>query len=138
MANRITLRAFEAAGDLSYDTGADLAPWQPSRLFYTAIPLERIRRMHRIFVDQGQEPDFDPEVLGTSEEKISAVIDVRKFLSRKLEALNCHQSQMNPNGIFRRMPDKLREEAMGYEHFECVHGCPPGNGKKSDLFEGLQ
>lgn len=137
MANRITLQAFKAAGDRGYDTREDLAPWQPSRLFYTAIPLERIRRMHRIFVDQGQEPDFDPEVLGTSEEKISAVIDVRKFLSRKLEALNCHQSQMNPDGIFRRMPEKFREEAMGYEHFECVHGCPPVNGKKNDLFEGL-
>ncbi len=137
MANRITLRAFDAAGDRDYQTRDGLEPWQPSRLFYTAIPLERIRRMHRIVIEQGQEPNFDPEVLGTSEEKISAVIDVRKFLSRKLEALNCHQSQMNPNGIFRRMPEKLREEAMGYEHFECVQGCPPVNGKKSDLFAGL-
>ena len=137
MANRITLRAFDAAGDRDFNTRDGLEPWQPSRLFYTAIPLERIRRMHRIFIDQGQEPDFDPEVLGTPAEKISAVIDVRKFLSRKLEALNCHQSQMNPNGIFRRMPEKLREEAMGYEHFECVQGCPEVNGKESDLFVGL-
>jgi N-acetyl-1-D-myo-inositol-2-amino-2-deoxy-alpha-D-glucopyranoside deacetylase len=137
MANRITLRAFDAAGDREFNTREGLEPWQPSRLFYTAIPLERIRRMHRIFIDQGQEPDFDPEVLGTPAEKISAVIDVRKFLSRKLEALNCHQSQMNPNGIFRRMPEKLREEAMGYEHFECVQGCPGVNGKESDLFVGL-
>ena len=137
MANRITLRAFKAAGDRDYNTPGGLEPWQPSRLFFTAIPLERIRRMHRVYVEQGEEPDFDPEVLGTSEDKISAVIDVRKFLSRKLEALNCHQSQMNPNGIFRRMPEKLREEAMGYEHFECVHGCTPVNGKEGDLFVGL-
>jgi len=137
MANRISQRAFDAAGDRDYSTGDGLEPWQPSRLFYTAIPLERIRRMHRLFIDQGQEPDFDPEVLGTAEEKISAVIDVRKFLARKLEALNCHQSQMNPNGIFRRMPQKMRAEAMGYEHFECVRGCPPVNGKISDLFAGL-
>ena len=137
MANRITQRAVKASGDRDYKSGEDLEPWQPSRLYYTAIPLERIRRMHRIYIEQGEEPDFDPEVLGTSEEKISAVIDVRKFLARKLEALNCHQSQMNPNGIFRRMPEKLREEAMGYEHFECVDGCPPVNGKESDLFVGL-
>jgi len=137
MANRITLRAFEAAGDRDYQPGDGLDPWQPFRLFYTAIPLERIRRMYKIIIDQGQPPGFDPEVLGTSDEKISAVIDVREFISRKLEALNCHQSQMNPNGIFRRMPQKMREEAMGYEHFECVRGCPPGNGKASDLFAGL-
>jgi len=62
---------------------------------------------------------------------------VRKFLSRKLAALNCHQSQMNPNSIFRRMPEKLREEAMGYEHFECVRGCTLTNGREADLFAGL-
>jgi LmbE family N-acetylglucosaminyl deacetylase len=137
MANRITRRAFEAAGDRDFQAGNSLEPWQPSRLFYTAIPLERIRRMYRIIVEQGQDPGFDPEVLGTSEEKISAVIDVREFISRKLEALNCHQSQMNPKGLFRRMPQKMREEATGYEHFECVQGCPPVNGKQSDLFAGL-
>jgi N-acetyl-1-D-myo-inositol-2-amino-2-deoxy-alpha-D-glucopyranoside deacetylase/mycothiol S-conjugate amidase len=138
MANRITRRAFKASGDRNYHFSKGLEPWQPSRLYYTAIPLERIRRMHKIIVKQGEEPGFDPEVLGTPEEKISAVIDVREFLSRKLEALNCHQSQMNPDSILRRMPDKLREEAMGYEHFECVHGCSSSNGKETDLFDGLR
>jgi len=130
-------QAFKASGDREYDIGKGLKPWQPSKLYYTAIPLDRIRRMHKIIVDRGEEPGFDPEVLGAPEEKISAIIDVRKFLTRKLEALNCHQSQMNPNGIFRRMPAKMRQEAMGYEHFECVLGCSPSDGKESDLFEGL-
>jgi LmbE family N-acetylglucosaminyl deacetylase len=137
MANRITRRAFDAAGDRDYPTGNGFEPWQPSRLYYTAMPMERMRRLHRLFTDQGQEPGFDPEVLGTAEEKISAVIDVREFIPRKLKALNCHQSQMNPNGLFRRMPEKIRTEAIGYEHFECVQGCPPVNGKQSDLFAGL-
>ena len=137
MANRVTLRAFHTSGDRGYNAGQGLAPWQPTKLYYTAIPLERIRRMHEILVKQGEEPGFDPEVLGTPEEKISATIDVRKFLSRKLEALNCHQSQMNPNSIFRRMPEKLRAEAMGYEHFECVSGCTQTNSRETDLFEGL-
>jgi len=137
MANRVTLRAFHAAGDRGYHVGPKLAPWQPTKLYYTAIPLERIRRMHKILVERGEEPGFDPEVLGTPEDRISAIIDVRKFLSRKLEALNCHQSQMNPNSIFRRMPEKLRMEAMGYENFECVHGCALTNGRETDLFEGL-
>ena len=137
MANRVTLRAFKASGERSYHGNDGLEPWQPSKLYYTAIPLERIRRMYDTIVESGEEPGFDPEVLGTPEEKISAVIDVRKFLSRKLAALNCHQSQMNPNSIFRRMPEKLRKEAMGYEHFECVHGCSLSNGRESDLFEGL-
>jgi len=137
MANRVTRLAFEASGDQDYHINGGPEPWQPARLYYTAIPLDRIRRLHKLIAEQDEDPGFDPEVLGTAEEKISAVIDVRKFLTRKLDALNCHQSQMNPNGIFRRMPEKMREEAMGYEHFECVNGCTPTNGKVNDLFEGL-
>ena len=137
MANRVTLHAFHASGDPDYNIQNGLDPWQPAKLYYTAIPLARIRRMHRICVERGEEPGFDPEVLGTPEEQISAAVDVRRFLSQKIEALNCHWSQMNPNSILRRMPDELREEALGYEHFQCVHGCTASDGKETDLFEGL-
>jgi LmbE family N-acetylglucosaminyl deacetylase len=137
MANRITLAAFKASGDAGYPIGDGDEPWQPSKLYYTAIPLARIRRMHAASVDRGEEPGFDPEVLGTPEEKISTTVDVRTYLSRKMEALYCHQSQMNPNSIFRRMTDKVREEVMGFENFECVYGCTNRNGKEADLFEGV-
>lgn len=138
MANKVTRLAFRASGDPDYEVSEKLEPWRPAKLYYTAIPLQRMRRMHSIIVKRGEEPGFDPEVLGTPEEKISAVIDVRKFLTQKMEALNCHQSQMNPNSILRRIPAGLREEALGYEHFECVHGCPPTGHKESDLFESLR
>lgn len=137
MANTVTRHAFQASGDPEYAIETEREPWQPARLYYTAIPLERIRRMHKMATAQGEEPGFDPEVLGTPEEKISAVVDVRKYLSQKLEALYCHQSQMNPNSIIRRMSEQLREEAFGYEHFQCVQGCTPNDRKESDLFEGL-
>ncbi len=137
MANRVTLRAFQASGDVNFEIGEALEPWQPAKLYYTAIPLERIRRMYRIVQERGEEPGFDPEVLGTPENKISTVVDVREYLSRKLAALDCHQSQMNPNSIMRRMPEEWRLEVMGYEHFQCVHGCPAADTKEADLFEGL-
>ena len=137
MANRVTLRAFQASGDSHFEIGEALEPWQPAKLYYTAIPLERIRRMYRIVMERGEEPGFDPDVIGTPEDKISTVVDVREYLSQKLEALNCHQSQMNPNSVIRRMSEELREEVMGYEHFQCVHGCPAADTKETDLFEGL-
>lgn len=137
MANRVTLRAFQASGDPHFEIEGALQPWQPVKLYYTAIPLARLRRMHRIAKDRGQDPGFDPELLGTPEENISAVIDVRQYLSQKLEALDCHQSQMNPTSIIRRISKEFREEVMGYEHFECVHGCDAMDTKEADLFEGL-
>jgi N-acetyl-1-D-myo-inositol-2-amino-2-deoxy-alpha-D-glucopyranoside deacetylase/mycothiol S-conjugate amidase len=137
MANRVTLRAFQASADPQFEIDEALDPWQPTKLYYTAIPLERIRRMHRIAKEQGEDPGFDPEVIGTIEKKISASVDVRKYLSQKLEALNCHQSQMNPNSVIRRMSEEFREEVMGYEHFQCVHGCRNTDTRETDLFEGL-
>ena len=137
MANRVTLRAFQASADSQFEIDEALEPWQPTKLYYTAIPLERIRRMHRIAKEQGEDPGFDPEVIGTKEEKISASVDVRKYLSQKLEALNCHQSQMNPNSIIRRMSEEFREEVMGYEHFQCVYGCRTTDTRETNLFEGL-
>jgi N-acetyl-1-D-myo-inositol-2-amino-2-deoxy-alpha-D-glucopyranoside deacetylase/mycothiol S-conjugate amidase len=137
MANRVTLRAFQASGDSHFEIGKALEPWQPAKLYYTAIPLERIRRMYRIAKERGEEPGFDPEVIGTPENKISTVVDVREYLSQKLEALNCHRSQMNPNSIIRRMSEEWRLEVMGYEHFQCVHGCTAADTKETDLFEGL-
>ena len=137
MANRITLRAFQASADHQFEIDEVLEPWQPTKLYYTAIPLERIRRMYNIAKEQGEDPGFDAEVIGTREEKISAIVDVREYLSQKLEALNCHQSQMNPNSIIRRMSEEFREEVMGYEHFQCVYGCPAADTKETDLFEGL-
>jgi len=123
MANRVTLRAFQASADPKFEIDEALEPWQPTKLYYTAIPPERIRRMHRIAKEQGEDPGLDPEVIGTMEEKISASVDVGRYLSPKLEALNCHQSKMNPNSIIRRMSEEFREEVMGYEHFQCVYGC---------------
>ena len=137
MANRVTLRAFQASGDSQFKIDGGLEPWQPTKLYYTAIPMERIRRLNKIIKEQGEEPKFDPEVLGTSEDKISTVVDVRAYLSQKLEALNCHQSQMNPNSMIRRMPEEMRSEAMGYEHFQCIQGCTAADTKESDLFDGL-
>ena len=137
MANRVTLSAFQASGDVRFEIGETLEPWQPTKLYYTAIPLGRIRRMYKIVKERGEEPGFDPEVLGTPEDKISTVVDVRQYLSQKLEALNCHQSQMNPNSVIRRMSEEMRVEAMGYEHFQCVQGCTTAGTKETELFEGL-
>jgi N-acetyl-1-D-myo-inositol-2-amino-2-deoxy-alpha-D-glucopyranoside deacetylase len=137
MANRVTRRAFKASADPQFEIGDALAPWQPVKLYYTAIPRERLRRMHTIVMERGEEPGFDPEVIGTPEDKISTVVDVRQYLSRKLEALNCHQSQMNPNSVIRRMSEEMRVEAMGYEHFQCVQGCNTAAAKETDLFEGI-
>ncbi len=135
MANRVTRRAFEAAGDPGFMNGSGLPPWRPSKLYYTAIPRTWLRMMAQVAKDRGEKLEFDPEVLGTPEERISTRIDVRDFLAQKFKAIFCHESQFGPQSFFRRIPEEWRAEAFGQEHFECIQGCNSGN--ETDLFEGF-
>lgn len=138
MANRVTLRAFHTAGDPEFESKKGLKPWRPAKLYYIAAPIARLRMIYRLALERGEKPSFDPEVLGTPEDEITTIIDVREYLSQKLEALNCHQSQIGPNSFFRRLPKEWRDEALGYECFVCVNGCNASDHKETDLFEGLR
>lgn len=139
MANRITQGAFESAGNPGFHCPGASEPWQPVKLYYTAISRVRLQMMARLARERGEEPSFNPDLLGTPDERITAVVDVRKYLDRKFEALLCHKSQLSPNNFFRRVPEELREEAFGYESFEGVKGSPPSNeAKETDLFEGVK
>ena len=138
MANRVTLRAFHTVGDPEFESKKGLKPWRPAKLYYIAAPIARLRMIYRLALERGEKPSFDPEVLGTPEDEITTIIDVREYLSQKLEALNCHQSQIGPNSFFRRLPKEWRDEALGYECFVCVNGCNTSDHKETDLFEGLR
>ena len=48
MANRVTRRAFDSAGDPEFADNQGLEPWQPVKLYYTAIPLSRLRMFHQM------------------------------------------------------------------------------------------
>ena len=135
MANRITQLAFESAGNPHYIDPEGLPPWKPSKLYYTAISRTRIRMMVQLARERGETLPFDPEILGTPDEKITTTIDIRKFLDQKLRAIFCHESQFGPNSFFRRIPEEWKEEVFGYEHFECIRGCK--GGKETDLFQGI-
>lgn len=137
MASKVTSRAYGKAGDPDYVSPKGLSPWRPLRLYHTAIPLSRMRMRHQLLKEEGKEPDFDPEVMGTQDDRITTIIDVREYLQRKMEALYCHESQISPDSFFRRVPEEWKEEAFGFEHFVCVNGCERHNGKEKDFFEGL-
>jgi LmbE family N-acetylglucosaminyl deacetylase len=135
MANQVTRQAFETAGDRDFNDGGSLPPWRPAKLYYTAISRTRLRLMAQLARDRGERPEFNPDLLGTPDEKITTVIDVREFLDQKFKALFSHQSQIGPKSFFRRVPEEWKEEAFGYEHFECVRGCTSKN--ETDLFQDL-
>jgi N-acetyl-1-D-myo-inositol-2-amino-2-deoxy-alpha-D-glucopyranoside deacetylase len=138
MCNRVTLHAFQAAADPEFENSQGLDPWRPAKLYYTATPIARLRTLFKWALERDEEQEYKPEDLGTPDEKISTIIDVREYLPQKLKALYGHQSQIGPDSFFRRLPEERREEVFGYEYFECVNGCTPLESKEIDLFDGLR
>ena len=135
MANRVTLQAFSAADDPEFVCKTGLKPWHPNKLYYIAAPITRLRMINKLALERGEKQHFDPEVLGTPEDEITTIIDVREYLPQKLEAINCHQSQIGQNSFFRNLPNKYRDEALGYEYFSCIKGCNTIDYEERELFE---
>ncbi|MBA3030351.1 MAG: hypothetical protein FP816_16285 [Desulfobacteraceae bacterium] len=138
MTHRVTVLAFDKSGDPGYKGFDNGNAWQPSKLYYTATPLERIKKRFQMAIDRGEKPRMNPEFLGTPEHLITTVIDVSQFIPTKFEALACHTSQMGPNSFFRQLPPDQIADYFGHEYYVCAKGCLGPEGKETDLFEGIR
>lgn len=58
-ANRITVRAFARAGDPAAYPEQGLEPWQPAKLYYTAVPRSRMAEFGRRLAEYGIRPPLD-------------------------------------------------------------------------------
>lgn len=109
--------AFSLAGD----AGAFSAQaWSPGLLYYICFPRSNFRRMWQEMLDHGITPPFasmDIDSLGTPDEEVTTIIEVSGFVDTKIESLNCHQTQMDPNGPFSQMPPEKMREYMSTEYF---------------------
>ncbi|MFO7964621.1 MAG: PIG-L family deacetylase [Desulfobacterales bacterium] len=136
MANRITQAAFHAAGNPECSGEKALPVWQPKKLYYTALSLNRMREMQRIAQERGEDLGLDPDLLGTPDDRITTCIDVEAFLPKKFQALFCHRSQVGPDIFFKQVPRHRVNAFFKYEYFVCISGCKKTFGEK-DLFEGI-
>lgn len=136
--NQITVRAFENSGRIDRYPDLNLAPWQPSKLYYQAIPLSRIRKMADIMKNRGKQLGIDPESMGTDDEAVSTWVDIRDVLKDKFAAIRCHKSQVGENSFFNQFTQSQRQELFGFECFLWVAGRKRPNGRETDLFDGIE
>ncbi len=142
--HRMTVAAFHAAGEATQYPEHGLAPWQPSKLYYTAYPRSHILTRYEIMCAMGAQvpsdrPDFDPnKVGGTPEELITTRVDTRDFLLHKMHALRCHRTQIAPDWWFTRVPHEVLRDKFGLECFTRIVSHVPVDGPEDDLFAGLR
>jgi len=136
-----TTRAFELAGDAHTDLGQP--PFAPSKLYYTAFPRSF---MEKVPAFRDRRADIRGEKLGfvgVEDEKITTVVNIRHWLSRKVEALGCHRTQFDmdpetgrPKTFASSVPENVQLEMFGVERFVLARSTAP-IGPETDLWEGL-
>ncbi len=136
MANAITTKAFFMAGDRDVLTDNHFTPWQPAKLYFIAIPMERIQRLNNLRDDTEVNMKLPSTIVGTPERDITTVIDISPVLDLKFRAIFSHKSQIGPDNLFRRLNKKQTQLMFSHEYFVCAHGCHSSSEKETDLFSG--
>ncbi|MCL5264826.1 MAG: N-acetyl-1-D-myo-inositol-2-amino-2-deoxy-alpha-D-glucopyranoside deacetylase [Chloroflexi bacterium] len=143
MVHRATVAAFETAGDSKQYPSSAFAPWQPLKLYYTAVPRSQLDRMIDVLRQMGVPSPFDgkefgPEDLATPDDQITTHIDVRAYLDRKRQALRCHRTQITDVSMFLSLPESVAADAYGRESFVLARTLVDVALPEDELFDGLR
>jgi N-acetyl-1-D-myo-inositol-2-amino-2-deoxy-alpha-D-glucopyranoside deacetylase len=141
-AHRVADAAFEAAGDPDRYTDKG-EPWQPTKLYYLALPVSFLRMGWEALKEMGEEAPFGvtaPEDLnfGDPDESITTRIDARDYLDAKVGAMRAHRTQIEVDGPFFALSNNIGQRAFGLEHFRLIKGKTTDDGvAEEDLFAGI-
>ena len=141
-----TTAALAAAGDAAAypeQVAAGLAPYQPQKLYYTAIPRRFFRAVIAKMVDLGLEvPERLKQRLdspfGLPDEACTTDIGVADFWDTKRMAFQCHATQIKPDSFFAVLPAELMRELQAWECFQLAESSIGGDDGGHDLFAGLR
>jgi len=141
-AHRVAVSAFEASADpRRYPEAGE--PWQPSKLYYMALPVSLLRQGWQTLKELGDEAPFgvtspDDLPFGDPDEIVTTRIDARDYLENKTAAMKAHKTQIQVDGPFFALSNDVGQRAFGLEHYRLIRGTPPPTGEmEEDLFSGL-
>jgi N-acetyl-1-D-myo-inositol-2-amino-2-deoxy-alpha-D-glucopyranoside deacetylase len=140
-AHRVTLLACEAAyiPKMYPDAGQ---PWRISKLYYTAFPERAARKAVEMAAQFGMPSPFGdtaPEELEfvTRDELVTATVSGAPQMSRKLQALRAHHSQITDEFPYLAVPEELAREHFSEEYFQLALSHVPVRAPETDLFAGI-
>ena len=145
-AHRVTVAAFEASADPAY--APELGErWQPSKLYWTAVPKSVLQAGIDALKESGSTGFFgvdsaDDLPFGVSDEVITTEIDARDHLDAKVAAMRAHKSQIELDGPFFALSNNVGQRAFGREHYILFRGerrsGSESSDREDDLFAGVE
>lgn len=131
-----TVAAFHLAADPHHAPELG-APWQASRLFYTAFEPKTFDQLNEQLIAQGEEPPQWGDEIPWPDQSIDARIDIRPVVQDKWHALLSHATQFGPDNPFRRVPVDFMLNLLSEEVYELAWPAEKPAQPWTDLFAGL-
>ncbi|MGL5928934.1 MAG: mycothiol conjugate amidase Mca [Dermatophilaceae bacterium] len=139
MCHDVTVAAFDAAGDADAFPHAG-APWQPLKLYYNqTMSKARIEAFHRALLELGEESPYG-EWLGRwdrPDRVVTTRVPCAEWFDRRDAALLAHATQVDPDGVWFRVPREMQARIWPTEDFEAAVSYVPVVDGEDDLFAGL-
>lgn len=137
----VSVAAFDAAADPDRFPEAG-PPWQPRKLYYVgAFNRRKVESLHAACADYGIESPFagwlerfDPD----EADPTTTSVDVGDYLPQRSQALLAHATQIDPDGMWFRVPDEVVREVYPFEDFVLARSLVPTRVPESSLFAGLE
>ncbi len=107
-------------------------------LYYVCFPRSNFQRMWRQMLELDITPPFasqDVDLVGTPDEEVTTTLDLGSYVDIKIASLNCHRTQIDPNGPFSQLPEEMTREIMSKEYYTLV--LPENKSEKDDLLASL-
>ncbi len=147
MCHKISVAAFEAAGDASRYPDAG-EPWQPLKLYYDmSFTRARMLALHKAMLDAGLESPYhdlmerwkSDDSLPDRSDRITTRVPCGQYFPVRDDALRAHATQVDPDGGWFRVPLEIQQQAWPTEDYELARslvGKP--DGIEDDLFAGIR
>ncbi len=135
-AHRNTKAAYEAAGDET--NPAEGEPWTTPLLYYVCYPISVFQGIWHKMVELGIEPPFARELadqIGSPDEDVTTILEMGEYVDTKIASLDCHRTQINPDGPFNKLPQEYLKKIMSIEYFTLAEAR--GAGGPGDLLKEL-
>ena len=143
MCHRVSVEAFEAAGDPGRYPGAG-EPWTPLKLYYHAWSRRRMEIFHEHLLALGVESHFGEWLErrdGDAERTITTQVECASYFPVRDRALLAHATQIDPDGFWFAVPREDEGRLWPTEDYELArtHLPRPADGEvERDLFAGVR
>lgn len=142
MCHRISVEAFEAAGDPDRYPGTG-QPWQSLKLYYhMAFNRGRVEALHRAMLEMGLESPYEKRLANWKDEdettpRVTTRVPCGDYFELRDQALLAHATQVDPNGWFFSVPLAVQREVWPTEEYQLARSLVDTTLPESDLFAGV-